>query len=1122
MPLFEVLRDTFNDNLVDTTKWPNNYNTGAGGLPTETGGRARVVCNTGFSAYASDNIFTLEDSHAWVRMWPPAAGGAATEAWSQLLINSSTAGTDAIFEVNAVTGLLTMAVRVGFFDAGAVSIAYNTTDHAWLRIQEAGGNLLWDTSADGLTWVNRRTTTSPVWVSDADLEVQLITHRDSGTPDFAEFDSFNVIPSTAKFEQLTDDFNAASVDTTKWPDNYNTLGSPLPDQPDGRARVPCDEGFAAYASAPIYTLADSHALVQSFPPSGTGMTEAYSQLLILSDVDGTNITYETDTATNSVRMATRVDFIDQAVNVIGYDPTAHAWLRVREAAGTVFWDTAPDGRTWTTQFSATSPAWVSEPNLQVQLLAHCSPLVTGGALSGEFAEFDNFNLPTVLPDGYTVAIDWDGDGTFDDPHEDVTDDVLQRGVVTFQYGRDQARALSPPRVGELGFILCNAERIYSPENPSSPISEDVAPAAPVKVSEVIDDVLYPLVTGRIDTFEISSSRGDRSVTITALDGLALLRGTRISTELYAAQRTGTLIGIILDTIGWTAPRDLDIGATHVPWWWANDQDAFDLMTELLRSEGPPSIAYVAPDGTLTFRDRHHRLLRSASLQPQADFLAVRNMCLTTQVITGPPELLQVSDDQGVLATLTVGAKTVAMRGPTRTFAETKRPFTDTFTRTLATGFGSSGGGGNYSVTGSASDFSVNGTVGVASLPTANASRFATIIDNMTDVDVTATVTVTTTPTGAASSVGLVFGYTDVDNNLRARLIFLTTGVVQLILEKEVADVVTILGAATQVGTGFTGGNLWHIRAQRTSTTIRCRAWKDGDPEPGTWLHSVTEPDNPVGRVGFRFLASTGSTGLPRVFHVDNLQLVSGTWPTIPTVTHNTWVRALDEPFNGQWTNDLAEQILGWTIDSSPDVLAHAMRYITGAPPVINPTLDAQVAGQANYGPLNPDGTREEGADFHDYMGLDWTYSASGETRTADPDELTSLDCSGFVRMVYGFQLGLPMVFEQDIDGINLPRRTLDIGPSGPGIIVAQAVGTPPSLANIQIGDVPHFDATSDGETSGQVDHNGIYIGTDSDGNMRFINSRKTPNGPTFGDLGGASVLNGSGTYTTRLRIIRRF
>jgi hypothetical protein len=614
MALIGTLRDTFNDNTVDTGKWPDSY-----GTFTETGGLATVACDTGFNAYATAEAWTLQASEASCQLFPPSAGGAATEAWAQLLITTTTAGTDAIIEVNAATGNLGMAVRVGFFDPGFTSLPYDPVAHAWVRIREAGGDLHWETSADGITWTTRRTEASPAWVADADLQVQLIAHRDGGTDDFAEFDDFNVTPSTALFADLTDDFDDNVVDTVKWPDNYNTGPGGPPTETGGRARVPCDIGFAAYASAALYRLEGSHAHVQLMPPDGTGHSEAYAQLLIVSDVAGTQIVFEVDAVTNILLMTIYVGFADEGGRTIPYDPTEHAWLRVRETSGSVFWDTSADGREWVTQHSDTAPFWTTENDLQVQLLAHCSPLVTGGGPTGDFAEFDNFNITPTLADGYTVAVDWNGDGDFDDPNDDVTNDVLARGPVVFQYGRDQARQLSPPMVGSLSMTLCNADRIYSPENTDSPIVDEIAPAAPVKVEVVHDDTLYPLIRGRIDEFEVHPDRDDRSASITALDGLALLRGTTISTELYQAQRTGTLIGVILDHIGWTAPRDLDLGATFVPWWWAEGTDAFTALTELLESEGPPSIAYVAPDGTFTFRDRHHRLLREASIISQATF-----------------------------------------------------------------------------------------------------------------------------------------------------------------------------------------------------------------------------------------------------------------------------------------------------------------------------------------------------------------------------------------------------------------------------------------------------------------------------------------------------------------------
>ncbi|TFI30294.1 hypothetical protein E4P36_05340 [Streptomyces sp. 4R-3d] len=496
--------------------------------------------------------------------------------------------------------------------------------------------------------------------------------------------------------------------------------------------------------------------------------------------------------------------------------------------------------------------------------------------------------------------------------------------------------------------------------------------------------------------------------------------------------------------------------------------------------------------------------------------------LTTESVAGPPPLLRVSDATGVLATLTVGAKTVAMRGPARTFTENKRPFTDQFARTSSSGFGVSPGGGTWSQSGTATLYTVGSNVGQISCDVANSSRHTTIVDSLTNVDVTAKVTVTTVPAGATTSIGLSFGYTDTSNANRARLLITTAGVVQLALEKEVAGTVTAVGAVTQVGTGFTAGDWWRIRAERTGTTIRCRAWKDGTTEPGTWLHSVTETANPSGRVGIRALASTSSTGLPRIVQVDDLQVISGSWATVPAVTHDTWVRVLPEPFNGTWTGALADQIRAWAVDTTPDALAYAMMYVTGAPPVTSSALSgAQVAGQCNYGPLDTGGTPVEGADFHDYMGLNWTFP-NGETQTAGAGEQGCMDCSGFVRMVYGFHMGIPMVRTSDFDGINLPRITKDIGPSGPGVIVVQSADAAPALMSLQIGDVPLFDADTSDPVAGQLDHNGIFLGVDSLGRYRFINSRKTPNGPTFGDLGGSSTLDGAGTYATSLRLIRRF
>lgn len=111
------------------------------------------------------------------------------------------------------------------------------------------------------------------------------------------------------------------------------------------------------------------------------------------------------------------------------------------------------------------------------------------------------------------------------------------------------------------------------------------------------------------------------------------------------------------------------------------------------------------------------------------------------------------------------------------------------------------------------------------------------------------------------------------------------------------------------------------------------------------------------------------------------------------VTHGIWVRVLPDPFAGQVDEPWLAAALA---DGSPDVLQTAMQYIAGAPALWD-AAGLKIAGDADYGPLQADGTRQEGADFNDYLGISWTYG--GVTDTPEPAQLGSLDCSGFVRMV---------------------------------------------------------------------------------------------------------------------------
>lgn len=232
------------------------------------------------------------------------------------------------------------------------------------------------------------------------------------------------------------------------------------------------------------------------------------------------------------------------------------------------------------------------------------------------------------------------------------------------------------------------------------------------------------------------------------------------------------------------------------------------------------------------------------------------------------------------------------------------------------------------------------------------------------------------------------------------------------------------------------------------------------------------------------------------------------------VVSATWVRLLPTPFDGRIDQAWLDSALK---DSSPDVLATAMEYVRGARQLVDAT-GMQIAGDADYGPPGKDGTRAEGSDFNDYLGIPWRYP-NGTIEQPNPKRRFDVDCSGFVRLVLGYRLGLPLGLDPD-GAASLPRQSFQQAAAAPGIVlIANSGKRPVTLDPLQPGDLVFFDA--DPGDGPQIDHVGIYLGVDTDGHARFISSRKTANGPTLGDVGGRATLDGDGMYALAFREARR-
>lgn len=247
-----------------------------------------------------------------------------------------------------------------------------------------------------------------------------------------------------------------------------------------------------------------------------------------------------------------------------------------------------------------------------------------------------------------------------------------------------------------------------------------------------------------------------------------------------------------------------------------------------------------------------------------------------------------------------------------------------------------------------------------------------------------------------------------------------------------------------------------------------------------------------------------------------------------SVCHGCWARTYPQPFReDRFDPGWLANALAANARREPDLLAIAMQYISGSDPIHaehDPQL--QIAGDTSYGPLAGD-TREEGSDFNDYLGLAWPY-ANEATDQPESRQFRCLDCSGYVRMVFGYRRNLSGADPGCIalcrapreDKAAIPRRAHEMASHAPGVLVV-----PPStrqvtdFSSLAAGDLVFFDA--DRDDGPQIDHVGIYVGRDTTGHHRFISSRKRADGPTMSDIGGRSILDGDGLYARAFRATRR-
>lgn len=280
-----------------------------------------------------------------------------------------------------------------------------------------------------------------------------------------------------KLSTLTDSFTAGAINTALW--STITVGAATLDTVNDQVMlaVPTTSGgISTFGTTAVYDATGSSVYAQvGVAANGNGGTKSIMRVRL--------------DANNAMTLRVESGVFKQVqvsggatttVTLPAYDPHAHRWWRLREAASTWYADTSPDGLNWTNlstmayTWDATqvtlrfeSQASVTEVAGNTTVIAHVNTR-SGGQY--------NPNWPRAE---YGAGLWWGANGG--SIPRGVYVDVSQRTQGTTTVGRGRQYELDQVRAGEEQVTLGNPDGYLDPTSTTSPVAGHVQPFQPFRI-----------------------------------------------------------------------------------------------------------------------------------------------------------------------------------------------------------------------------------------------------------------------------------------------------------------------------------------------------------------------------------------------------------------------------------------------------------------------------------------------------------------------------------------------------------------------------------------------------------------------------------------------------------------
>lgn len=108
--------------------------------------------------------------------------------------------------------------------------------------------------------------------------------------------------------------------------------------------------YTSVNSQAAYDLTASQGFVKLIPNTSNADYDTGYGLLAANFSDG----YQVGVTGGNFYVQKTVSDTPTTLHTVAYNATNHAWVRIREASGTIYFETSPDSQAWTTQYSVTT------------------------------------------------------------------------------------------------------------------------------------------------------------------------------------------------------------------------------------------------------------------------------------------------------------------------------------------------------------------------------------------------------------------------------------------------------------------------------------------------------------------------------------------------------------------------------------------------------------------------------------------------------------------------------------------------------------------------------------------------------------------------------------------------